>query len=337
MDKFATLEPVRLYNNPLAAAGGRLLSRNHQTPKGPPSAPLVGRLPSDLHLLILAHLPIPDFPSYSRCSRATAALSSDEKIWEARWKALAVEKYSLGSVLDELENKSRGQLGSSRAAAPPIITVDDEFGEFASVDVVNAPPDEMGDFVGAFDNINISPSPTTPSNFKPTYRMMYIRAHNLLRPLTQALSSPPHLILITLSSAASTISSLRQQAKSLHLLSLFLSPGIKPVRQWHTMYGALRSAMDRFDANVLAAFDGADSKGDEDGMREAAESSWEVWDSGGGGDWEMGKVWAEKREVFYEQGKWKPLDNVTCVNSISPCIYLLIDIGVLQNRRSSGL
>jgi recyclin-1 len=69
--------------------------------------------------------------------------------------------------------------------------------------------------------------------------------------------------------------------------------------------------MDRFDANLLAAFDVADGKLKEDEMRDAAEASWEVWD--GTGDWEMGKVWAEKREIFYEQGKWNPLDNVTCV------------------------
>ena len=46
--------------------------------------------------------------------------------------------------------------------------------------------------------------------------------------------------------------------------------------------------------------------------REAAESSWEVWDTHSG-DWEMGKVWAEKREIFYQQGQWQPLDNFTCV------------------------
>ncbi|KAI0657050.1 exocyst complex component Sec10-like protein [Cubamyces menziesii] len=30
-----------------------------------------------------------------------------------------------------------------------------------------------------------------------------------------------------------------------------------------------------------------------------------------GTEWELGKVWAEKREIFYEQSKWKPLDNFT--------------------------
>jgi len=69
--------------------------------------------------------------------------------------------------------------------------------------------------------------------------------------------------------------------------------------------------MDRFDASLLSAFDVADGKGDEAAMKEAAESSWELWDSVG--DWEMGKVWAEKREIFYQHG-WKPLDNITCVD-----------------------
>ena len=68
--------------------------------------------------------------------------------------------------------------------------------------------------------------------------------------------------------------------------------------------------MDRFDSNLLAAFDIADRKGDEEGMREAAASSWELWDKSSA-DWEMGKVWAEKKEIFYQQGKWKALDNFT--------------------------
>ena len=68
--------------------------------------------------------------------------------------------------------------------------------------------------------------------------------------------------------------------------------------------------MDRFDSNLLSAFDVADGKGDEEGMKEAAASSWELWDKGST-DWEMGKVWAEKKEIFYQQGKWKALDNFT--------------------------
>lgn len=103
----------------------------------------------------------------------------------------------------------------------------------------------------------------------------------------------------------------------LALLSHFLSPKVQPLRNWAVLGNALRTAMDRFDASLLAAFDVADGKGDEVGMREAAEASWGVWtaleggDMDGMNDWEMGKVWAEKREIFYEQGRWNALDNFT--------------------------
>lgn len=304
MEKFATLEPVRLYPS-AANSGTRALSRN----KLGPSPRLVGRLPTDLYLLILAHLPVPDFPAYSRCCRSTAALAQDEKLWESRWKALGVDVHKLDVVLDDLEAKSRGQAAASRAAAPPTIAVDDDFGDFATADVLGQPPSqgEMGDFVGAFSNVALATQlPSMPT--KKTFRSMFIRAHTLLKPLTKVLSSPPHLILSNLSASLSS-PSLRQEALMLRLLSLYLSPRIQPLRNWAPLYSSLRSAMDRFDANLLAAFDVADSKGDEPGMREAAESSWELSD--GSGDWEMGKVWADKREIFYESGKWNPLDNFT--------------------------
>ncbi|TFK34682.1 f-box protein pof6 [Crucibulum laeve] len=305
MDKFATLEPVRLY----AQSGGRgLLSRSTPTAKATLAPPLVGRLPSDLHLLVLSHLPIPDFPAYSRCSHSTAALAQDETVWEKRWKALGVDKHVLAPVLDDLEHRSQDRAAASRAAAPPTISVDDEFGDFGDADVLSPPPEEMGDFVGAFAGVSMSPrTPAFGAHQKETYRAKFVRAHNLLRPLTKALGSPPHLVLSQLAEAVR--GTLGKEAKTLRLMSLYLSAKVQPVRKWEVLYLALRSAMDRFDANVLAAFDIADSKGDESGMKEAAESSWEVWD--GSGDWEMGKVWAEKREIFYESGKWDPLDNFT--------------------------
>jgi recyclin-1 len=49
-------------------------------------------------------------------------------------------------------------------------------------------------------------------------------------------------------------------------------------------------------------------------MKEAAEASWTVYSPNiteSSSDWEMGKVWAEKREIFYEQSKWDPMDNFT--------------------------
>ncbi|CAK5284347.1 unnamed protein product [Mycena citricolor] len=318
MERFATLEPVRLYSPTTATgSGARFLGRSQPT-KTTGAPPLIGRLPSDLHLLILSFLPVPDFPAYARCTHATASLSRSENIWEARWKALGVDAFKLGTVLDDLEARSQGKAAASRAAAPPTISVDDDFGDFATVDVLAATSTaEMGDFVGDF----IVPStpfaarldlPTTP--IKPTYRKMYIRAHCLLKPLTRALASPPHVILTELSSSLTT-PTLRQEAHALHLLSLFLSRRVQPLRKWDASYASLRLAMDRFDANALAGFDAADGRNDEKGMREAAEASWEVWD--GDGDWEMGKVWAEKREIFYQQGQWDPLNNFTAEESLN--------------------
>ena len=86
----------------------------------------------------------------------------------------------------------------------------------------------------------------------------------------------------------------------------------KQLAFWETLSAALRAAVDRFEDGLLTAFDVADGKGDEKAMAEAAEASWEVWD-GSGGEWELGRVWAEKLEIFYEQSKWKPLDNFTYV------------------------
>jgi recyclin-1 len=277
MDRFVTLEPVKLY-----ATGKNSV----------PQEKLVGRLPADLHLLLIANLPIPDIPAYARCAKATAAFVRNDSAWEKRWKALSVHNdLAFRKVLDGLEQKANEQATKSRAAAPATIAVDD-------------------DFVGAFNNINTSlassAAPVAPS--KDSYKAKFIRAYNLLRPLARNLSSAPHAFLSDLSTVIS--SSLVLQAKLLRLLSYFLSSTIKPVRQWESLYALLRTCMDRYDSSLLAAFDVADGKADETTMREAAESSWEVWDRATG-DWEMGKVWTEKREIFYQQGKWSALDNFT--------------------------
>lgn len=213
-------------------------------------------------------------------------------------------------MLDSLERKSNERTVNLRAAAPPVIPVDDEFGDFTTADIFQPPPDEMGDFVGAFQNVHNESlvAPHSPLPPKDSSRTKYMRAHTLLKPLIRLLSSAPHVVLSDL--AGELKSSLYDQAKTLRLLSSFLSPSIQPVRQWGTLFASLRTAMDRFDSSLLAAFDVADGKGDEAGMREAAESSWEIWDATSG-DWEMGKVWTEKREIFYQQGQWPALDNFT--------------------------
>ena len=61
-------------------------------------------------------------------------------------------------------------------------------------------------------------------------------------------------------------------------------------------------------------------------MRDAALASWEVWEGHIRGstitvsNWEMGKVWIEKREIFYEDDEWRPTDNFTyALKMLSRC------------------
>ena len=84
------------------------------------------------------------------------------------------------------------------------------------------------------------------------------------------------------------------------------------MHDWGFLRQALLAAADRFDSTCLVAFEVADSKDDERGMCIAAESSWKVWEAGGGvrDQWECGRVWVEKREVFYENAKWDPAENM---------------------------
>ncbi|KAG9104359.1 F-box protein: endocytic membrane traffic, recycling ReCYcling 1 [Ceratobasidium sp. 392] len=56
-------------------------------------------------------------------------------------------------------------------------------------------------------------------------------------------------------------------------------------------------------------------------MRDCAAASWEAWVALGedgriGNEWEMGRTWAEKREVFYEHGKWDATANITPNNTL---------------------
>lgn len=331
MDKFATLEPVKLYAPALAApSSGRFLGRS--TAKAPPVQiqHLIGRLPADLHILVLQFLALPDVPAYSRCSRALSEFALDERVWEAKWQSLGVERHRLAGVLDELEAKSKGKGKASAArahAVPPTMDgdiADDDFGDFASGaggEGSGKAPQEWDGFTSALQAVSLSSHPSVitgvATSSKPTFRHKFIRVHTLLKPLLPALSAPPHQILATLFPPPAP--PLLKQSQTLHLLALYLSPAVRPVRSFETLHASLRAAVDRFQANLLSAFDVADGKHDETGMREAAFASWEVWEGHLSsraipvGEWETGKVWGEKREIFYEQGRWRPLDNFTCV------------------------
>ena len=300
MDKFVTLEPVRL-NSPKRTT--------HLISKPPAPFFLIGRLPVEVHILILVRLAVPDLPNYACACRALSRLVTDDRVWEKRWHWFGVDQLHLAIVLDELESQSKARNAIRKGSLPPTLSVDgdDDFGDFTTV---NTPPDAVDDFVSGFAGASIL-SPTTSSWTPPkqTFRSRYIRAHTLLKPFVSSLSSPPHAILGSLFPAPSP--TLHQQSRILRLLSLFLSHHVKPLRQWDTLRYSLRAAMDLFGEALLTAFDANDSKGDEKAMAEVAQAAWDVWDPVEG-LWELARAWADKQEVFYEhQSKWDPLDNFT--------------------------
>ncbi|KAI0665343.1 hypothetical protein C8Q78DRAFT_1118265, partial [Trametes maxima] len=182
-----------------------------------------------------------------------------------------------------------------------------DFGDFASV---NALAEERGDFVGGFGVL----TPRMPAFFdggqSKTCCSLYIRAHTLLNPLIPTLSASPHAVLSSHFLLRRLLSEIKHTpfvCSRVYSLPMS-SPCANGKRS--ALRSALRATVDCFEDSLLTAFDVADGKGDEQGMHEAAEASWEVWD-GPGSECELGKVWAEKLEVFYEQSKWKLLDNFT--------------------------
>lgn len=149
------------------------------------------------------------------------------------------------------------------------------------------------------------------------YYQAYKRRHAELAPLCHHLrtSSAPSSTLSLLFPPNPTTGlppSLEEQGKVLLDLLHFLSPQVQPLHDWGFLRQALLAAADRFDSTCLVAFENADSRKDEVGMRTAAEASWRVWEAGGGRreEWECGRVWVEKREVFYEAGKWDAAENI---------------------------
>jgi len=304
MEKFETLQPTRLYAPDVKT--GKL----RKAAVAP--AQFVGRLPIDLHVLLLIHLPIPDFPAYARCSRSLSNLSRHEKVWEAKWNALRFTKFThFQTLLDQLEDAKKIKDGGLMRDMPPMLAVgdvDDDFGDFAQAQV----PATAGFMAIEVDKSQVH---TAVSSMRPPmYLELYQRVHRLLKPYTTSLSSPPHAILASLFPSVPGVPPvpLLQQSRILHLLLLWLSPQIQPLCKWKDFNVSLRSAVDRYEANLLAAFDIAESRKDEKGMIEAAEASWEVFD--GAGEWELGRVWAEKREIFYEAAKWNPMENLTYVH-----------------------
>jgi recyclin-1 len=288
MDKFATLEPIRLHSQSSSSQ-----SRSGAPPKPahqPKSSPLIGRLPTSLHLLILTYASIPTIPAYARSCRALLSLARSEELWNARWLNLDLDRLGLSHVLDVLEEKAHGEKAREREKQPPTLMVDDdEFGDFASGGM-QAVDDEMGEFVGgsvpstpfgaaafAARPISVPVDTASPTGKKDASRLKYIRAHSLLVPCARVLTQPSHLILTALAallpsqtsssliprtptspkppSSDSNASTLILQAQLIHVLALFLSPANQPLVTWQTLSDYLRGTSDRFQAALYASAD----------------------------------------------------------------------------------
>ncbi|KAG8757442.1 F-box protein: endocytic membrane traffic, recycling ReCYcling 1 [Ceratobasidium sp. 423] len=310
MDKWTTLEPVKLHG---PNRQSRLPTVNRHT--------FIGRFPPEVHVRILAYLPIPSLPTCARVSRAFSRLVRDDRVWKRKYDALGVGHFDLDPAIDALESISSTQRGTQSAAAAPVPMEEDDFGDFTSAPLSPPMPgaqeprlmvSEFGDFVVAGAP---KPSATFPTPPATSLYAQYLRVHRLLIPLLPALLASPHLVLPTLFPEGAAPLSRSLQAKILHLLARFLGPLVQPTLNWPNARRALMATLDRFDGALLSAFDAADGQADEGGMRDCAVASWEAWvaldDERVGDEWEMGRTWAEKRGIFYEHGKWDPAANIT--------------------------
>jgi recyclin-1 len=313
-----------------------------------------GRLPRDLYDLILVHLPVFDIPQFSRCSRTLARIVKDGDHWEYRWKALGVQQNGLGPILNDLEQQvinSNATKTTTPIAGPATIEVEseDDFGEFSMVSLVNS---TSGMFPSPASNGFLIPTPTnaftilgprpvvplpTQATSNLANRPQFIRAFTLIKKfLLPSLSSPPHLILSSLFPPPNR-HSIEHQSRVLLLLLVFLSSYVQPVRDWYTLRTTLKGAADRFEANLLSSFEFAYGKNDEMAMKETASAGWRVWQGARSPkeqekvrDWEIGRVWIEKQEVFYDAGQMDSLRNFSSVG------YLMLTIHFIFIATCSG-
>ncbi|WVW86251.1 hypothetical protein I302_108293 [Kwoniella bestiolae CBS 10118] len=182
-------------------------------------------------------------------------------------------------------------------------------GFFALTPTPTKPKSSLSFSSSSFYGFNNPPGP---------YYKAYKKHHLAMIPFcTHLRSSPPPSSTLSLLFPPNRPSSLDEQSTLLLSLLLFLSSKLQPLRDWGFLRQALLAAADRFDSTCLVAFEVSDSKKDESGMRLAAESSWKVWDAGGGSrdQWECGRVWVEKREVFYDTARWDSAENIIKVQT----------------------
>lgn len=295
----------------------------------------------------------------------------DERVWKRRAGFLKLGNSYVDGIIDAIateEGIPKGSLSTSSSTqssksgdtvakvpnSPPVLEVseDDEFGDFASAPLATTL--QTNNLLGGGSSFGFTPPSSTntlgPHSSIPNgqaidpkfvLRNQYIHAHrSLVRLSRRLLNTAPHLLLSSLfpsSSSSGSPPSILDQAHTLALLMRFLSPVLQPTLNWRELRQTLLSAVDRFQASALAAFESASSsiadagtKIEEARMRDAAWASWEVWEEehlakmastnisklkGGAdlprGEWEIGRVWMDKLEIFYEGSRWDPSLNFT--------------------------
>lgn len=148
-------------------------------------------------------------------------------------------------------------------------------------------------------------SPTSPSGL--SSRSIFIAHHNLLLPYY--LSFVTH----TTSSLVFTSPTLSPESRAHLLASLvrFCSPLVAPTRslpQRQTVLRNVQSGMDFFESALLAEFERADTRREEEAMKEKARILWEL-----NASMSVVQVFVQKREIFYDQTH-NPLRNLVYVN-----------------------
>ncbi|GAA6007013.1 hypothetical protein JCM10207_009170 [Rhodosporidiobolus poonsookiae] len=173
-------------------------------------------------------------------------------------------------------------------------------------------------------------TPTSPN--RPSHDLLAIfkKHHSLLLPFYTS------LVTHTTSSLIFTTSSLTPmlRAQLLSSLSRFCHPLVAPTRslpQRSTVLRNVQSAMDFFESALIAEFEKADARRDEDAMKEKAEVLWQLNESSN-----VAQVFVQRREIFYDSSP-NPLRNLTKVETIQGTEADGIDFSAMDSWMQSIL
>ncbi|WWC91812.1 uncharacterized protein L201_006759 [Kwoniella dendrophila CBS 6074] len=164
----------------------------------------------------------------------------------------------------------------------------------------------------------------TPGPYYKSYKNHHLSMIPYCNHLRSSHSPSSTLALLFPAKPSGVPPTLEEQSDLLLTLILFLSSNLQPLRDWGFLRQALLSSIDRFDSTCLISFELSDSKKDESGMKLSAESSWKLWQvilnqdrssSRSRDQWECGRVWIEKREVFYDTARWDSSENIIKVQT----------------------